>query len=304
MNKQSNVEQKKSRTNPYVIATIAILVIVLGLKFYFDFQEKKEMDAFYTAELESAEVRFQNISIELDEKIFEIDSLGGTVEDLLVAKAELEKERAQLQRTRKANRKLIVRLRAKTEGYEELLKAKDKEIEHLKDLNEQLLVENVGLKTEKNVLNRSITELSESKEELEGKVAIASRLQAENVRVLAIAKNGKEREGKFRSKQISQLKVQFNIATNDVAPIQGKDIMIRIIDSHGQVVFDVAKGSGTFMLDGKEEFYTSQQSIVFDNSRQQLTFLYDKGSDYSSGDYRIEILTDGYFMGIEQFNVR
>lgn len=304
MNKQSNLEQRKSRTNPYVIAIIAILVIVLGLKFYFDFQEKKEMDAFYMAELESAEVRFQNISLELDEKIFEIDSLGGTVEDLLVAKAEVEKEREQLQRTRKANRQLIVRLRAKTEGYEELLKAKDKEIEHLKDLNEQLLVENVVLKTEKNVLNRSITELSESKEELEGKVAIASRLQAENVRVLAIAKNGKEREGKFRSKQISQLKVQFNIATNDVAPIQGKDIMIRIIDSNGQVVFDVAKGSGTFMLDGKEEFYTSQQSIVFDNSRQQLTFLYDKGSDYSSGDYRVEILTDGYFMGIEQFNVR
>ena len=80
--------------------------------------------------------------------------------------------------------------------------------------------------------------------------------------------------------------------------------MIRIIDPNGQVIFDVAKGSGTFMLNSKEEFYTSLQSIVFDNSEQQLTYAYDKGSQYATGEYKVEILTDGYFMGSENFTVR
>ena len=135
-------------------------------------------------------------------------------------------------------------------------------------------------------------------------MAIASRLIAENIKVYAIAKSGKQREGKFRKKQISQLKIEFNIANNDVAPIESKDIMIRIIDPNGQVIFDVAKGSGTFMLNSKEEFYTSLQSIVFDNSEQQLTYAYDKGSQYATGEYKVEILTDGYFMGSENFTVR
>ena len=304
MNKQAEQQEGSRKANPYFLAIIGILVIVLGLKFYFDYQEKQEMETYYTAELESVEIKLEKISVELDEKITELDSLGGTVEDLIAAKTEIENEINQLRFTRKANRQLISRLRAKTEGYVELLKAKDIEIEHLKAFNEQLLVENVDLKTEKNQLNRSLNELYESNEQLENKVAIASRLIAENIKVYAIAKSGKQREGKFRKKQISQLKIEFNIANNDVAPIESKDIMIRIIDPNGQVIFDVAKGSGTFMLNSKEEFYTSLQSIVFDNSEQPLTYAYDKGSQYATGEYKVEILTDGYFMGSENFTVR
>ena len=159
MNKQAEQQEGSRKANPYFLAIIGILVIVLGLKFYFDYQEKQEMETYYTAELESVEIKLEKISVELDEKITELDSLGGTVEDLIAAKTEIENEINQLRFTRKANRQLISRLRAKTEGYVELLKAKDIEIEHLKALNEQLLVENVDLKTEKNQLNRSLNEL-------------------------------------------------------------------------------------------------------------------------------------------------
>ena len=71
-----------------------------------------------------------------------------------------------------------------------------------------------------------------------------------------------------------------------------------------QVIFDVAKGSGTFLLGGKEEFYTLAQELLFDNSKQKLSFLYDKGSDYASGNYTVDIYTDGYLMGSMQFAVK
>ena len=301
--KKAGPEVKK-RSNRLYYIIISVLVLVLALKFILDHRDRQEMQAYYDTELENAEVRLASISEELDEKIREIDSLGGTVEDLILAREELENERDQLQRTRTANRSLIQRLRAKTEGYEELLKAKDEEIEQLKALNQELFTENTELKTEKNQLSQSITELSQSKEELEGKVALASRLEVENVKVFAVAKNGRERESRFRRKQISQLKVQFDIAQNDVAPIEAKDILVRVIDPNGQLVFDVAKGSGTFMLNNKEEFFTASQTIVFDNSGQQLTYVYDKGSEYIPGEYQIQVLTDGYFMGTGNFTVR
>ena len=103
---------------------------------------------------------------------------------------------------------------------------------------------------------------------------------------------------------MSNLKIEFDIALNDVAPIEGKNVLIRISDQNGQVYFDIARGSGTFMLNGKEEYFTSNQEILFDNSNQKITFLYNKGSEYNLGQHSVEIFTDGYLMGKEVFTVR
>ena len=87
-------------------------------------------------------------------------------------------------------------------------------------------------------------------------------------------------------------------------PIEGKKIMIRVIDENNQVLFDVARGSGTFLINGKEEFYTAAQEILFDNTKQKLSFLYDKGSEYAEGTYNLEVYTDDYMMGSGQFVVK
>ncbi|HYG19152.1 MAG TPA: chromosome segregation protein SMC, partial [Ohtaekwangia sp.] len=146
--------------------------------------------------------------------------------------------------------------------------------------------------------------LSQTQEVLATKVAIASQLKAENLKIVALNDRGKERESPFKNRQVGQLKVEFNIAENEVAPIEGKKIMIRIIDEDGQVLFDVARGSGTFIYNGKEEFYTASQEILFDNTQQRLTYLYEKGSDYAPGTYTLEIYTDDYKMGSGQFSVK
>jgi len=301
-------EEKKgnsgSKRNAIIISILAIIIIVNAVKWYLDSEEKREMKQDYTAQLDSAKTQLAQISAELDEKIREIDSLGGDIEDLQKAKAEVEKERDQLQRTRTANRKLISELKDRTEGYAELLKAKDEEINRLKSVNKELLSENTDLKTEKNELNKSINELNQNKEQLEQKVAVASRLEAENIAIYAVSGNGREREGSFRNRQIENLKIDFNIAKNDVAPIEGKEIYMRVIDSNNQVYFDVARGSGTFVINGKEEFYTLKQEVLFDNSNQKVTFLYNKGSEYNSGDHTVELYTDGYLMGKKTFSVK
>ena len=80
--------------------------------------------------------------------------------------------------------------------------------------------------------------------------------------------------------------------------------MIRVVDENGQVIFDVARGSGTFILNNKEEFYTASQEILFDNTRQKLTYLYEKGSEYASGSYTVEIYAEDYLIGSMQFAVK
>ncbi|MTI21735.1 chromosome segregation protein SMC [Fulvivirga sp. RKSG066] len=298
-------EPKKSNKKTTILLIIfAVIIVVQGVKIYLDHQESVEREnqlASTEDELATTLQRLNDISEELSEKIRAIDSLGGDITELQEAKDEIERE---LARSQKASRSTIAALKDKVDGYEILLKAKDKEIDKLKELNTALLTENTTLKTEKNVLFDSLNELNTSKDELASKVALASQLKAENIQILAVNRRGKERESPFKSRHAEKLKVTFNIAENDVAPIEGKNIIVRIVDSNGQIIFDVSRGSGTFMIDGKEEFYTASKEILFDNTKQQLTFEYEKGSEYEEGLYTLEVYTDDYKMGSQQFEVK
>ena len=299
------VPAEKSKSNrPILFIVLGVVAVLLAVKVFLDYREKQELQAYYLAEMEIAKDKLDDINEELNLKIHEIDSLGGDINDLLIAQEQITEERDQLQRTRTANRQLIGRLRRKTDGYEELLREKDKEIKKLMEVNEVLVSENTGLKVDKNQLNKSIVELNEDKEKLVEKVEVASRLKAENIQIVAVAKSGKERTGILKNRQLDKLKVGFIISKNEVAPLEAKEIMIRVIDENEQVIFDVNRGSGSFIINGKETFYTASQDILFDNSGQELTFIYEKGSEYDPGTYKMEVFTDGYLMGAVSFAVK
>jgi hypothetical protein len=287
-----------------VVSILAIVVIIQGIKIYFDHNEKLSVQTQLVTTEEDLAVtmqRLNEIREELSLKIQEIEKLGGDITELERTKQEIDRE---LKNTQRRSNQAIRDLKDRVEGYEELLLAKDEEITKLQSLNKELFSENVQLKTQRIRLSDSIRSIAKNKDELETKVAIASQLKVENIGIVAINDKGRERPSPFRSRQLERLRVDFNIMENNVAPIEGKSILLKITDENGQVLFDVSRGSGTFMYEGREEFYTSKQDILFDNTRQKLSFIYEKGSDYPPGVYTIEIFTDGYKMGIEQFIVR
>jgi len=297
-------EPKKGNKSTIFIALLLVIILVQSVKIYLDYQEKvevKEQLATTEEDLAGTMQKLTDIQAELNQKITEIEKLGGDVKELQKAKAEVELE---LKRNNKRSAKALQELKDRVEGYEELLKLKDQEIEKLKNVNTQLFSENKNLKTKQNKLNDSIVNLSKNKDELASKVAIASQLKAENIIIKGVNSKGKERDSPFKNRQLQKLKVDFNLAENKVAPIEGKKIIIRIIDENGQVIFDVAKGSGTFIFNGKEEFYTAAQEILFDNTKQKLSYLYEKGSEYAAGKYVVEIFTDNYKIGSGQFEIK
>lgn len=300
-------EESKNKKDQIRIALIVVIVVLVagaGFKIYMDYKAQQELQAEYDATRIELSTKLDSISTQLNDRILEISELGGNIDSLIVLKDSITAERDQLQRTRRANKKLINRLDGKVKGYEELLIAKDEEIAELKDLNTQLLVENNDLKEEQNEFKATLNRAAEKEKELQTQISLAAKLRAENVKLFNINKRGKEREGDFRSRQAQKVKVTFNLADNDVAPVAGHQIMIQVIDPSGNVIFDVARGSGSFQVDGKEQFFTQMQEIVFDNSKQALSFVYDKGSEFAKGDHKIIILADTYEIGQMTFNVR
>lgn len=299
-------EKKKSSSN-ILLAIISILVLALLVTAYLFYQKETELTTELSTkneELEETYTKLESLGNELDMKIAEIAKLGGDVQELQSAKTKLEEEKKQLRWAKNVTAKELEQFKSRAGGYEELLKMKDLEITRLKEVNDQLLGENTGLKTEKNKLYDSLSSLNLTKDQMKQKLAIAGQIKAENIKVYAVSDKGREREDEFKNRHIDKIKVEFNLAENKVAPIEGKNILVRVIDSNNEVLFDVATGSGTFMIGGKELFYTAKQEILFDNTRQKLTFFYKKGSEYKVGKHTIEIYDKDYLIGSTSFTVK
>lgn len=288
---------------PIFIGIAAVLAIVL-LFFFIQNRNLKEEVTASQENLNEAILQLDSIEGQLDMKILEIQKLGGEIDDLLVVKSELEAEKKKLLTSNSANRSTIASLRDKVSGYEELLVIKDQEIAQLKEQNEVLLTENSVLKTEKNQLSETITDITKNRDELTEQVAVASQLKVSGMKIFAVNSRGKERETEFKNRHIEQIKVEFTVDENRVAPIEGKDLLIRVVAPDNNVLFDVTRGSGSFNYEGREMFYTAKKEILFDRSSQKVSLLYDKGSEYALGKHTVEVYTDDYLMGKGTFVVK
>lgn len=287
-----------------LIIVLIILVILSGWRLLNDHREKSQKNEeilVLTEENSDLNIRLDSMTFQLGLRIEEIEKLGGNVDSLVRIKEQLIQER-QVETNRSAAE--IAALNERIDAYSGLLKEKDTDIVRLREQNQQLYSENIELKTSKAEVEEKVVKLNIKADELEEKVTIASRLKAENIVVAAVNSRGRERLDEFRNRQLSKLKVSFTIGENNVAPEGLRDVYVQVLTPNDQVIFDIAKGSGTFELDGKEVFYTSKQDFIFNNSQQQLTYFYEKGSNYPSGLYTVRIYAEGAEIGSSTFEVK
>lgn len=306
-NFESESKEKKDQGKNIIIIVLVLLVIISGIKLYTDYVDRsKKTEEILLLSTENNELnqRLDSVRFQLDLRIQEIEKLGGNVKALEEVRDQLIAER-NTSRQRSANE--IAALNEKIRSYSGLIEEKDQEILELRAMNQQLFAENQDLKSTQAEIEEEVAQLNIQKEDLQAKVNIAAMLKAKNINIAAVNSRGKERvetTKDFRNRQIERIKVSFNLADNKVAEKGPRNVYVQILAPNTQPIFDVAKGSGTFMMDGVEEFYTVKQDIIFDNTEQELTFYYEKGSDYVSGDHEVRIFVDNYQVGSKTFTVK
>lgn len=306
-NFEKDPEPKKDQGKNIIIIVLVLLVIISGIKLYTDYVDRsKKTEEILLLSTENNELnqRLDSVTYQLNLRIQEIDKLGGDIASLEQARDQLIAER---NTSKQRSSSEIAALNEKLRSYSGLLEEKDQEILELRAMNQQLYAENQDLKSTQAQIEEEVAQLNLQKEDLQAKVNVASMLKAENIQIAAVNSRGKERvetTKDFKNRQIERIKVSFNLADNKVAEKGPRNVYVQIMAPNTQPIFDVAKGSGTFMVDGAELFYTVRQDIIFDNSGETLTFYYEKGSDYSSGDHEVRIFVDNYQVGTQTFSVK
>lgn len=293
-----------------VITTL--LAVVFG---YLYFQErhitsKQEKDLeIRVTELAAAEIKLDSISRQLDEKIAEIEGLGGDIAELKKVKAELEADRASL-------RKGSNTMASKVKRYENFLAEKDKEIALLRSENQILISQKDSLIASKHEIEQQFAQtrtaysdtiqgITSVNKELETKVNQAAALRARNVKVYAVSSKGKVREGEnVKAKRIDKVRVDFILEKNPLTQQEPKTIYMRVVDPSGATISETSTGSGVFEYNNQEMAYTFSKNVNYSNNNQDVSILYSRTTDFKPGTYKVELYAEGYYIGEGSFSVK
>lgn len=316
------MEESNQSSNTVVKAGLILALALAGIFGYLYFNEKEESSlknvsiTEKTQELLRTNTKLDSISAQLDAKIAEVTALGGQVEGLEALKAQLEKDKRQLMSSKSFNAK---EYQSKIQNYEALLLEKDAELAKLREENAQLNNQNQVLNSENTGLKSSNTDLRSQKEiladsvykttvqnkELSEKVTLAAALRPMNYAISAINSRGKERDGEeFKARRVDRVKIAFKLAENPLTKKENKTVYLRMIDPTGSVISDMATGSGAFNFGGKETIYTAKQNIMYSNNGQTIEYIYNRGSNYEKGAYKVELYADGFRIGQTSFTIK
>jgi predicted nucleic acid-binding Zn-ribbon protein len=304
-----------------IIVVMAGVLALLGYLFMGARNETLELQKSLTSKVEqlsTTQIKLDSISKSLDEKILEVQGLGGSVAELEAVKAQLENDKKKLKTELSFSAQ---KYESKIKDYETFLVAKDDDIRKLKAENgilvaktqtletekQQVIVENTSLKTEKaeltTTLTKTVDDFTTKNNDLKRQVNLASAMKAINVQVTALSSKGKERDGgEYKAKRIDQIKVAFIMPSNPVAAQNNKDIYVRVLDANGAVVEN--GNGGIVQVDGKEIAYSFRKNVPFENNDQRVDLVSGKGANYTKGQYSVELYSEGFKIGKGIFEVK
>ncbi|SNC74716.1 hypothetical protein SAMN06265337_2510 [Hymenobacter gelipurpurascens] len=316
MEQDHNTDEPKNNNKwLLLIALVLLLVGINGFLFYMNRQKTQQNEQLQSevqvkdTKLEEQIKQYEALKADFERQSQEVQGMGLANDSLQAKIAQVNADLLRL-RSFKAGSFSIAeqrRYKQRAANFESQLRKKDEEIAQLKADNEALYTETTTLKERQNKLTDTISTVVRSNQELSEKVTIASRLQAENIRVGVINSRNKEKDdddNEFKAKRVEKVKVTFNLARNDVSPKETKQIMMRLIEPDGAALYNLSTGGGTFTIDGSEAFYTAKQDIVYDNTRQPVQFLYAKGAPYKVGLHTVELYEGGVMIGKTTFTLK
>jgi len=311
-------ENPQPRSNSRVLLWVALVLVLLGINgvlFYLN-QQKGQQNEELTTEVKAKDSKLQEqikqyeaLKADFERQSQELQALGLNNDSLQARIAGVNADLLKLRSFRAGSFSIAQQqmFKQRAQNLEGQLRKKDDDIAALKRDNETLYTETTTLKERQNKLTDTISTMAKTNQELSDKVTVASRLQAENIKIAVLNSKDKEKDDdrdEFKAKKVEKVKVTFNLARNDVSPKETKAIYLRILEPDGAALYNLSTGGGTFTVDGQESFYTQKQDVVFDNTKQPLQFTYAKGAEYKKGQHTVEIYEGGAMMGKATFTLK
>jgi hypothetical protein len=188
---------------------------------------------------------------------------------------------------------LIASLNGDIEGYKA-------QVEILQGQKIQLAQEKVVVTKERDKIKKDLDSSVKVIKEKEDVIDIGSTLHASNFNIIGLNEKsgGKEKETS-NAKKVDKLRITFDLDENLITQSGNKELYVVITAPDGNPISVTELGSGKFITrDGEEKVFTQRIEVNYvQNKRQTVSFDWKQPSNFSTGNYKIEVYNNGFKVG-------
>jgi len=304
----------KNSTVITVMAVAISIVIILFLVLYVS-QGRKIAEAQAVnlelknindqLKLENEQIQLSNEFQALDDQFQAIEnqSLKVVVNDSIAkeydkAKKRIEELRKELKNEKNKSAKRIKELQSEITTLKGILRHYIAQIDSLSKENAGLRAENAEIKTQNTQLASQMGQVSQEKKVLEERMELAEKLNITGLSFSALKNNGKDVK---KIEKAKQLKVLFTIPQNNSTPVGVKNLYLRITSPEGTLLGD----AGSFSFEGANLRYTARKQIEYGGEEISGVAIYwDVNMALNSGEYLVELFTDGYRLASRRYKMK
>lgn len=242
--------------------------------------EKEEM----LNDLTSAQIQYDELMVRINN-----DSLRIKLEKEQVRTQQLLEE---LEHIKSTSATEITRLKKELRTVRAVLKNYVIQIDSLNRENETLKKENAAVRNKYKEASKKISNLAEEKQALSEKVTLASQLDATNVNITLLRKNGKATKN---IKQAKQIEITFTITKNITAESGEKIAYVRIMQPDQEVL--TKSSSDTFVYENRNIGYSMSRRFEYTGESHEMTLYWNIEETLKEGEYNAYIFVDGNMIG-------
>ena len=242
--------------------------------------EKEEM----LNDLTSAQIQYDELMVRINN-----DSLRIKLEREQVRTQQLLEE---LEHIKSTSATEITRLKKELRTVRAVLKNYVIQIDSLNRENETLKKENAAVRNKYKEASKKISNLAEEKQALSEKVTLASQLDATNVNITLLRKNGKATKN---IKQAKQIEITFTITKNITAESGEKIAYVRIMQPDQEVL--TKSSSDTFVYENRNIGYSMSRRFEYTGESHEMTLYWNIEETLKEGEYNAYIFVDGNMIG-------
>lgn len=309
------MEEKKEKRNRAVViipwVLVGLLTVLNGFFIfnYFKTDQKLAVKEELLFSTDSAKKELQSLLLQTQEELDLYKGKNAQLDSFLTEKDNDLKEYAErIQRLLTQDRVSKAELERALDEIDQLRYYKSKYMAQIDSLSGEIVMlnrENDNLRGNIDRQKRKNEDLSMENTGLKTKVAIGAKLSTSGIFVTGIKlrSNGKEKET-MKVSQLQQLKLSFKLSENYVADKGPKDIYLKVVGPEGTTLYNAATGTATFKFQGEESLYSMKKTIDYNQEAQDVVIYWNKGSDFSKGNYKAELYCDGFRIGATEFELK
>lgn len=200
---------------------------------------------------------------------------------------------------RAGNITLITKYKKELGTLREVLKSYIAQVDSLNTRNQQLVQENVQVKTNLEQARTENIKISQEKDQLSNQVQKAAVITTSNIVVTPLNKRGKD-ENKL--KNMMKVKVCFTMRENAIAKAGTKDVYLRITRPDGNVI--AYSQTDVFDFQGQQIAFSAKRQVDYENKDIDVCIFWDNNKQLILGEFTVDIFTDGNLIGTTKFTIK